>query len=130
MHQSASGWSPVYVTQEAALGGGGGDEMADDDVELGVMSIGFMLPKEDDAVIWRGPRKNGLIKQFLTDVEWGALDYLLVDTPPGTSDEHISLVQYLAEALGPDDGALIVSTPQEVPRAIGTQFWRNSAQFL
>ena len=108
MHQSASGWSPVYVTQEAALGGGGGDEMADDDVELGVMSIGFMLPKEDDAVIWRGPRKNGLIKQFLTDVEWGALDYLLVDTPPGTSDEHISLVQYLAKALGPDDGALIV----------------------
>ena len=114
VHQSASGWSPVYVTQEAALGGGGGDEMADDDVELGVMSIGFMLPKEDDAVIWRGPRKNGLIKQFLTDVEWGALDYLLVDTPPGTSDEHISLVQYLAKALGADDGALIVSTPQEV----------------
>ena len=130
VHQSASGWSPVYVTQEAALGGGAGDEMADDDVELGVMSIGFMLPKEDDAVIWRGPRKNGLIKQFLTDVEWGALDYLLVDTPPGTSDEHISLVQYLAKALGPDDGALIVSTPQEVPRAIGTQFRRNSAQFL
>ena len=115
MLQRAAGWSPVYVTQEAALGGGGGDEMADDDVELGVMSIGFMLPKEDDAVIWRGPRKNGLIKQFLTDVEWGALDYLLVDTPPGTSDEHISLVQYLAKALGPDDGALIVSTPQNGP---------------
>ena len=127
VHQSASGWSPVYVTQEAALGGGGGDEMADDDVELGVMSIGFMLPKEDDAVIWRGPRKNGLIKQFLTDVEWGALDYLLVDTPPGTSDEHISLVQYLAKALGPDDGALIVSTPQEVRRAI---IGRNSAQLF
>ena len=65
------------------------------------------------AVIWRGPRKNGLIKQFLTDVEWGELDYLLVDTPPGTSDEHISLVQYLAKALGPHDGAVIVSTPQE-----------------
>ena len=123
IHQSASGWAPVYVSQE-------GLRPDDDDVELGVMSIGFMLPKEDDAVIWRGPRKNGLIKQFLTDVKWGALDYLLVDTPPGTSDEHISLVQYLAKALGPDDGALIVSTPQEVPRAIGTQFWRNSAQFL
>lgn len=78
------------------------------------MSVGFMLPNEDDAVIWRGPRKNGLIKQFLTDVEWGALDYLLIDTPPGTSDEHISLVQYLAKALGPSDGALVVSTPQEV----------------
>ena len=77
------------------------------------MSIGFMLPDKDRAVIWRGPRKNGLIKQFLTDVEWGELDYLLVDTPPGTSDEHISIVQYLSKALGPNDGAVIVSTPQE-----------------
>jgi Mrp family chromosome partitioning ATPase len=54
-----------------------------------------MLPGSDDAVIWRGPRKNGLIKQFLTDVDWGHLDYLIVDTPPGTSDEHISTVQVL-----------------------------------
>jgi len=119
VHQSASGWSPVYVTQAALRGGSSGDDDAmddddDDDIELGVMSIGFMLPTEDDAVIWRGPRKNGLIKQFLTDVDWGALDYLLVDTPPGTSDEHISLVQYLAKALGADDGALVVTTPQEV----------------
>ncbi|KAL1499680.1 hypothetical protein AB1Y20_011877 [Prymnesium parvum] len=108
VHQSGSGWSPVYVTGEGLCD----DE--EDEVELGVMSIGFMLPNDDDAVIWRGPRKNGLIKQFLTDVEWGALDYLIVDTPPGTSDEHISLVQYLAKALGPHDGALVVSTPQEV----------------
>ena len=72
----------------------------------------------------------GAIRQFFQNVAWPELDYLIVDTPPGTSDEHISLVQYLAKALGPDDGALIVSTPQEVPRAIGTQFWRNSAQFL
>ena len=107
VHQSASGWSPVYVSQE-------GLAEDDEDVELGVMSIGFMLPSDDEAVIWRGPRKNGLIKQFLSDVEWGALDYLIVDTPPGTSDEHISLLQYLAKALGPDDGALVVSTPQEV----------------
>lgn len=62
---------------------------------LGVMSIGFMLPNPDDAVVWRGPRKNGLIKQFLKDVDWGELDYLIVDTPPGTSDEHISIAQYL-----------------------------------
>ncbi len=60
---------------------------------LGVMSIGFMLPNPDDAVIWRGPRKNGLIKQFLKDVHWGDLDYLVIDSPPGTSDEHISIVQ-------------------------------------
>ena len=98
VHQSASGWSPVYV-----------------DDNLGVMSIGFMLPNADDAVIWRGPRKNGLIKQFLTDVDWGALDYLIVDTPPGTSDEHISMVQYLQA--GPEDGAVVVTTPQEVAMA-------------
>lgn len=59
---------------------------------LAVMSIGFLLPNKDDAVIWRGPRKNGLIKQFLTDVIWEDLDYLIIDTPPGTSDEHISII--------------------------------------
>ena len=78
---------------------------------LGVMSVGFMLDNEDTAVIWRGPKKNGLIKQFLRDVEWGSLDYLVVDTPPGTSDEHLSLAQYLA---GEITGAVIVTTPQEV----------------
>lgn len=93
VHQSASGWSPVFVEEN-----------------LGVMSIGFMLPNADDAVIWRGPRKNGLIKQFLTDVDWGKLDYLIVDTPPGTSDEHISIVQLLKESHV--DGAVIVTTPQ------------------
>ncbi|CAN0057373.1 unnamed protein product, partial [Phaeothamnion confervicola] len=62
VHQSAAGWSPVYVEEN-----------------LGVMSIGFMLPGSDDAIIWRGPRKNGLIKQFLTDVDWGQLDYLVID---------------------------------------------------
>jgi len=82
---------------------------------LGVMSIGFMLPRQDDAVIWRGPRKNGLIRQFLTDVDWGHLDYLVVDTPPGTSDEHISIVQYLKGA--GVDGAVVVTTPQEVAMA-------------
>jgi len=71
-----------------------------------------MLPNEDDAVIWRGPKKNALIKQFLMDVTWGDLDFLIIDTPPGTSDEHISIVQYLQP--GEKDGALIVTTPQEV----------------
>lgn len=95
VHQSASGWSPVYVEHN-----------------LAVMSIGFMLPSNDNAVIWRGPRKNGLIKQFLTDVDWGELDYLIIDTPPGTSDEHISLAQLLKSSTV--DGAIIVTTPQEV----------------
>ncbi|KAG5189034.1 nucleotide-binding protein 1 [Tribonema minus] len=98
VHQSAAGWSPVYVEDN-----------------LGVMSIGFMLPGSDDAVIWRGPRKNGLIKQFLTDVDWGTLDYLVIDTPPGTSDEHISTIQYLKGCNV--DGAVIVSTNQEVSLA-------------
>lgn len=98
VHQSASGWSPVYVEDN-----------------LGVMSIGFMLPSLDDAIIWRGPRKVGLIKQFLTDVVWNDLDFLIVDTPPGTSDEHISIVQLLKESK--IDGAVVVTTPQEVSMA-------------
>ncbi|CAG8611136.1 4713_t:CDS:2, partial [Paraglomus brasilianum] len=95
IHQSLSGWSPVYVSDN-----------------LGVMSIGFMLPDSDDAVIWRGPKKNGLIKQFVKDVDWGDLDHLLIDTPPGTSDEHLSIIQYLKET--GITGAVIVTTPQEV----------------
>ena len=63
-------------------------------------------------MIWRGPKKNGLIKQLLRDVDWGGLDFLLVDTPPGTSDEHLSLVQFMAGA--GLDGAVIVTTPQEI----------------
>lgn len=80
VHQSSYGWSPVYVQDN-----------------LGVMSIGFLLPNPDDAVIWRGPRKNGIIKQFLKDTYWGddEMDVLIVDAPPGTSDEHISIVQLL-----------------------------------
>ncbi|XP_030232130.1 cytosolic Fe-S cluster assembly factor nubp1 [Gadus morhua] len=95
VHQSGSGWSPVYVEEN-----------------LAVMSIGFLLSSPDDAVIWRGPKKNGMIKQFLRDVDWGDLDYLIVDTPPGTSDEHLSIVQYLSTA--GIDGAVIITTPQEV----------------
>jgi len=77
---------------------------------LGVMSVGFLLSSPDDAVIWRGPKKNGMIKQFLRDVDWGEVDYLIVDTPPGTSDEHLSAVQYLSAAR--IDGAVIITTPQ------------------
>ena len=80
---------------------------------LKVMSIGFLLPDKDDAVIWRGPRKMGAIQQFLSDVAWGDLDYLVVDTPPGTGDEQLSLCQ-LVEGL---DGAVIVTTPQKVASA-------------
>lgn len=95
VHQSGSGWSPVFVEDN-----------------LGVMSAGFLLGSPDDAIIWRGPKKNGLIKQFLRDVDWEDVDFLIIDTPPGTSDEHLSLVQYLQNAN--IDGAVVITTPQEV----------------
>jgi predicted Fe-Mo cluster-binding NifX family protein len=77
------------------------------------MSIGFLLHDRDDAVIWRGPMKMGAIKQFLKDVEWGDLDFLVVDAPPGTGDEPLSVCQLIGEA----DGAVVVTTPQEVALA-------------
>ncbi|MFZ2147500.1 MAG: iron-sulfur cluster carrier protein MrpORP [Sedimentisphaerales bacterium] len=77
---------------------------------LKVMSIGFLLRGTSDAVIWRGPMKYQIIKQFLKDVDWGSLDFLVVDSPPGTGDEPLSIVQLLENA----DGAIIVTTPQEV----------------
>ena len=82
-------------------------------VELGdlkVMSVGFLLQWREDPVIWRGPMKMGVIRQFLQEVEWGDLDYLIVDAPPGTGDEPLSVCQLLGEA----EGAIVVTTPQEV----------------
>lgn len=98
VHKTNTGWTPVYVQDN-----------------LAVMSCGFLLESLDDAVIWRGPKKNTMIKQFLIEVEWGKLDYLIIDTPPGTSDEHISVIQYLKQTALPNvDGAIMVTTPQEV----------------
>jgi ATP-binding protein involved in chromosome partitioning len=77
---------------------------------LKVMSVGFLLESEDAPVIWRGPMKNSIIKQFLKDVTWGELDYLIIDCPPGTGDEPLSVVQLLGKA----DGTIIVTTPQDV----------------
>jgi Mrp family chromosome partitioning ATPase len=131
IHSSSTGWSPVYVSDN-----------------LCCMSIGFLLPSANSAVIWRGPKKNGLIKQFLMDVDWcggleeeaqemadkivnapsksngrgpeddetaapsHVLDYMLIDTPPGTSDEHLSIVSYLKDS--GINGAILLTTPQEV----------------
>uniref|UniRef100_A0A0K8SL32 Cytosolic Fe-S cluster assembly factor NUBP1 homolog n=3 Tax=Lygus hesperus TaxID=30085 RepID=A0A0K8SL32_LYGHE len=101
VHQSGSGWCPIYVEENLAL-----------------MSIGFLLGSPDDAVIWRGPKKNNMIKQFLSEVDWGdSLDYLILDTPPGTSDEHLSATSYLVSRTpGEDDGAraILITTPAEV----------------
>ena len=77
---------------------------------LKVMSVGFLIRDKKDAVIWRAPLKHSLIRQFLTDVRWGDLDYLIIDCPPGTGDELISIAQLLENA----DGAIIVTTPQDV----------------
>jgi Mrp family chromosome partitioning ATPase len=75
-----------------------------------VMSMGFLLRNADDAVAWRGPLVAKAITQFLSDVEWGSLDVLVVDLPPGTGDEILSILQSIPGV----DGTLVVSTPQEV----------------
>ncbi|GMQ29875.1 Mrp/NBP35 family ATP-binding protein [Algoriphagus confluentis] len=76
-----------------------------------LMSIGFLTPT-DSAVVWRGPMASSALRQFISDVEWGDLDYLLIDLPPGTSDIHLTMVQTV-----PVTGAVIVTTPQKVALA-------------
>lgn len=73
VHQSSDGWVPVYA-----------DARADGEPRLACMSVGFLLKKKGDSVVWRGPKKTAMIRQFLSDVRWGELDYLVVDTPPGS----------------------------------------------
>jgi len=75
-----------------------------------LVSIAFLLQNKDDAVIWRGPLKHNLIKQFLGEVAWGPLDYLITDLPPGTGDEALSTAHLIKDV----DGAVIVTTPQDV----------------
>jgi len=77
---------------------------------LKVMSVGFLIGDENDAVIWRGPMKHQLIRQFVCEVEWGELDYLIVDCPPGTGEEPLSIVQLLKRA----DGAVVVTTRNQL----------------
>lgn len=76
---------------------------------LKVMSMGFLLESKDTPVIWRGPMKMKVIQQFLEDVAWGDLDYLIMDLPPGTGDEPLSIAQLI-----PKSSAIIVTTPQDV----------------
>jgi Mrp family chromosome partitioning ATPase len=90
-------------------GGAHGIEPAQSRTGIELMSINFLLPDEGEAVIWRGPLISGAIKQFWGDVQWGTLDYLLVDLPPGTSDAALTVMQSL-----PINGILMVTTPQEL----------------
>jgi Mrp family chromosome partitioning ATPase len=78
-----------------------------------VMSINLLLPEEDNPVIWRGPILSSAAKQFFTDVEWGQLDYLIVDLPPGTGDVPLTVLQSV-----PIDGIIVVSSPQELAQMI------------
>jgi ATP-binding protein involved in chromosome partitioning len=77
-----------------------------------LMSIGFLLPDKDTAMIWRGPMVHSALRNFLQDVDWGELDYLVIDLPPGTGDAHLTLTQSI-----PLTGAVIVTTPQDVALA-------------
>lgn len=80
-----------------------------------IISIGFLAPPES-AIVWRGPMASSALKQFFSDADWGELDYLLIDLPPGTSDIHLTLVQTV-----PVTGAVIVTTPQKVALADATK---------
>lgn len=127
VRQAPGGWIPVPVHEGQKLGALGGEkeggvENAGKEIGgLSCMSLGFILANRSDAVIWRGPKKTAMVKQFLTDVLWPPLDFLLIDTPPGTSDEHISLLENLlkqtAEPTAPPNqlaGAVVVTTPQAI----------------
>lgn len=96
--QTQMGWTPVKVR---------------DDIELYLMSMAFLTNNKDAAVIWRGPKKHAMIERFITGVNWGQVDCLVVDTPPGTSDEHISLVEILRR-LKIQVQVVLVTTPQVV----------------
>lgn len=141
VRQAPGGWIPVDVHGEQTLAAhqkdGGEDASTTDQKEAGAaaadgqkigslscMSLGFILASRSDAVIWRGPKKTAMVRQFLTDVLWPPLDYLLIDTPPGTSDEHISLLETLLKNTTPSPalnlhvpflaGAVVVTTPQAI----------------
>lgn len=83
-------------------------------LDIKVISMDFLLPSDETPVIWRGPMKMGAIRQFLADVAWGNLDFLLVDIPPGTGDEPLSLMQLLPGI----DGVIIVTAPSEVSQIV------------
>jgi Mrp family chromosome partitioning ATPase len=105
VHQSSAGWVPVYVDQGR---------------RLGVMSIGFLLKDRGDSVVWRGPKKDGMIRQFLSEVRWGELDYLVIDTPPGMFDfsydalilfwANIASSYYLRYRVKVKDGSVLYPT--------------------
>ena len=103
---------PKLMALEGNRPGLGGSQLSPVQVgeNLKVMSIGFLLDSGSEAVIWRGPLKYNVIRQFLRDVAWGRLDYLVVDSPPGTGDEPLSV----AQLVGSPARAVVVTTPQDL----------------
>lgn len=79
---------------------------------LSVISMDTLLEDKDQAILWRGPKKTSAIRQFLADVKWGNLDYLIIDSPPGTGDEHMTVLKSI-----PDAKCVVVTTPQEISLA-------------
>lgn len=79
---------------------------------LSVISMDSFLQDRDQAILWRGPKKTAAIRQFLSDAQWGDLDYLLIDSPPGTGDEHMTVLKCI-----PDARSIVVTTPQEISLA-------------
>lgn len=79
---------------------------------LSVISMDAFLQDRDQAILWRGPKKTAAIRQFLSDVQWGDLDYLFIDSPPGTGDEHMTVLKSI-----PDAQSIVVTTPQEISLA-------------
>lgn len=139
--QARAGWVPVDVHPSISLPGASAEEKGGDGEgerngrqvvargALHAISLGFLLPSRSSAVIWRGPKKTAMIRQFISDVAWPDLDYLLIDTPPGTSDEHIAVLEELhklsEKSRGQLSGAVVVTTPQ----AISTSDVRKELNF-
>lgn len=120
IRQAPGGWLPVQVQAPTPVDevseGAGGRKLGG----IWCMSLGFLLRDRGDAVVWRGPKKTAMVKQLLSEVLWPEeIEYLLIDTPPGTSDEHISLVTQLLSSPSATQkiGAVIVTTPQAISTA-------------
>ena len=98
------------ITKKGAMSGEDGIVPFEPIEGLKVMSVGFLVENDDDAIIWRAAIKHSMIQQFISDVAWGELDFLIIDLPPGTGDEPLSA----AHVIGNVDGSVIVTTPQDV----------------
>lgn len=103
---------PKMLGIESGMVGGSNKGMTPVEVfpNLKVISMAFFIGDRDNPVVWRGPLKHSAISQFLGEVEWGHLDFLIIDLPPGTGDEPLSVAHLIKEV----DGAIVVTTPQDV----------------